>query len=81
MALPCPMCGSWEAIWEELAPASRGFLKALLRPFEVFTGSSESRSRFGLTGDQRTQPIRASGRRFIKKWSCPVCGRSGEQTA
>ncbi len=81
MPLPCPMCGSSEAIWEEPEPASRGFFKALLRPFEVFVGGSQSRGRFGLTASQRTEHVRGTGRRFIKKWHCPVCGEAGEQGA
>lgn len=86
MPLPCPMCGSVQAIWEEPEPTSRGFFNALLRPFEVFYNFRNTSRQFGingygLTANQRTEAVRSSGRRFIKKWSCRVCGKSGEQTA
>ena len=86
MPLPCPICGSNEAIWEVPEPAQRSALKALFRPLEVLVQASNTFrgfgwNAFGLTARQRSEPVRASGRRLIKRWHCPTCGESGRQGA
>ena len=83
MPLPSPACGSDEAIWEEPTAAPRGFFKALFRPLEVFVQTKNNDRDFGingygLTAGQRTEMVRSSDRRFIKKWHCPSLAGSLE---